>query len=179
MSKTDISGKLKHMSVPVRLREQAIKDLVNDKLLVIGDWFSLRSIKGILNVTGYLKGYPENDAQGQIKFASALSKYSINFIDYEQSLKKDKVGTFPRTLDASDIKQSAWLYSQILSDTILSNNFLKERLLIDPSAIIQQSNSKRNFNLMLKLKTFLLSLLAEPQHHQTTRRPKRPFSPSC
>jgi hypothetical protein len=83
MSKTDISGKLKHISPSVKMPEQAIKDLVNDKLFVVGNWFSLRSIKGITNVTGYLKGYPESDAQSQIEFASTLSKYSINFIDYE------------------------------------------------------------------------------------------------
>jgi hypothetical protein len=118
------------------MREQAIQDLVNDKLLVVGDWFNLKSTKGVVNVTGYLKGYPENNAQSQIEFTSALSKYSINFIDYEQSFKKGKVGTFPHTLGASDIKQSTWLYSQLLFDMILSNNFLKERLIIDPPAVI-------------------------------------------
>jgi hypothetical protein len=66
-------------------------------------------------------------------------------------------------------------------DTILSNNFLKERLLIDPSAVIQQSNSKRNLNLLLKLETFLLSLQVEPQRqqgHQPNRKPKRLFPSS-
>lgn len=147
MSKTDICVKLKYLPVSTRILDQEIKHLVNDKLLVIGDWFSIENIKGVVNFSGYLKGYPGNDAVSQIEFASMLAKYSIDFIDYEESFKKDKVGSLPRTLGISDIKHSKWLYSQFLMDTILSNNFLKQRLLLGPSAVVLSSGGKKNFNL--------------------------------
>jgi hypothetical protein len=142
MSKTDLCVRLKHVSASTQIRDRAFNNLVNDKLLVIGDWFSSKSIKGIVNFTGYLKGFPENDFQSQMEFAGKLAKYGLDYIDFEKSFRKDKVGALPRTLDTSDIKQSKWLYSQALMDKILSNNFLKERLVIDPSAVIHSSNSK-------------------------------------
>ncbi|CAF1431870.1 unnamed protein product [Rotaria sordida] len=159
MSKADICVRLKHMSISKQIRNQAINNLVNDKLLVTGDWFSLKNIKSIVNFTGYLKGFPKNDVLSQMEFAGKLAKYAIDFIDFEQSFRKDKVGALPRTLDTSDIKQSKWLYSQTLMDTILSYNFLKERLVIDPSAVIYSSNN-------------------ESQYTKRIRKPKKTFSPS-
>ncbi|CAF1480268.1 unnamed protein product, partial [Adineta steineri] len=114
MSKSDVYAKLKHVPTSPRIREQAINNLVKDKLLVVGDWFSSKNTKGIIYSTGYLKGYPENDAQNQIQFANTLAKYAIDFFDFEQSFRKDEVVGIPRTLGASDIKQSKWLYSQAL-----------------------------------------------------------------
>ena len=99
-----------------------------------------------MNFKGYLKGYPGDDTQSQIDFAAMLAKYGIDFIEFEHSFRKDQVGEFPRKLNASDIKQSTWLYSQALNDTILSNNFLKERLSIDPSVLIDFQTSKETRN---------------------------------
>ncbi|CAF4574724.1 unnamed protein product [Rotaria socialis] len=158
MSKTDICIRLKHVSTSTRIRDQAINDLVNDKLLVIGDWFSIKNIKGVVNFTGYLKGFPENNVRSQMEFASTLAKYSIDFIEFENSFRKDKV-VLPRTLDASDIKQSKWLYSQALMDTVLCNNFLKERVIIDPSAVLHLAN-------------------IQSKHVKRIRKPRKTFSPS-
>jgi hypothetical protein len=78
-----------------------------------------------MNFVGYLKGHPKIDAQGQLEFANTLSKNSVDFIDFKQSFKKDKVSAFSRTLTIFDIKQSAWLYSQSFIEKMLSDNFLK------------------------------------------------------
>lgn len=156
MSRTDICKKLKHISTSTRVRDQAIQRLVEDKLLVVGDWFSIKNIKGITNMSGYLKGYPGNDLQDQMAFGSMLAKYSIDFIDFEQSFKKDEFDVFPRTVDASDIKQSKWLYSKLLMDTINSNNFLKEKLRLEPSAVLHSSSSKKIFTVFLKVEICFL-----------------------
>jgi len=169
MSKTEICSKLKHMSVSKKIREQAITDLVNDNALIIGDWFSLKSIKGVTNFTGYLKGYPTDDLDSQIKFANMLAKYCIDFIDFDESFKLDKTSTLPRTLSITDIKQSTWLYSQHLMDTVLSNTFLKQRLQIDSSAVVHISNGEENFILLLKLNTLIFSLQVESKENKGIR----------
>ena len=178
MSKVDICLKLKHIPASTSIRDQAIENLVNDKLLVIGNWFSFKNTKGIINLSGYLKGYPEDDSKSQLEFASMLAKYAIDFIDYEQSFKKNEADDFPRTLTASDIKPSKWLYSQILMDTVLSNSFLKERLVIGPSAVINSWSSKKNFNSLLQIKIFVFPLLVESQRVKRIRKSKKRFSPA-
>ena len=142
MSKTDIMLKLKRIPVSTKLRQQAINDLVNDRLLVLGDWFCSSNIKRIVKFPGYLKGFPKNDAQGHMKFAGTLAKYSIDFIDYEQSFKKNKFDVFPHTLQAFDIRHKKWLYSQSLMETIASNEFLEARLLVDPSVVCPSDSKK-------------------------------------
>ncbi len=98
---------------------------------------------GISNFIGYLKGYFGNHIQRYIEFVSIIAKYCI---DFEQSFKKDKVDLLPHTITESDIKQSTWLYSQALMYTIVSSNFLKEKLCIDPSAVIHSQDGKEKFN---------------------------------
>lgn len=142
MSKSDICVKLKHICNSAKVQDKVITDLVNDRLLVMGKWFSLKNINGIVDYAGYLKGFPGNDTQAQIEFATVLAKYAIDYVDFEKSFKKNKVDDFPRKIDVTDIKKSKWLFSQALRETILANNFLKQRLVIDSSAFIQSSNSK-------------------------------------
>lgn len=124
------------------MREKVISDLIQDKLLIEGKWFNAKNINGVADFIGYMKGYSGNDTKSQVEFAASLAKYAIDYTEFEKSFKRNKVGDFPRTLDLSDINQSRWLFSQALQETILSNNFLKERLVIHPSALMQSSNSK-------------------------------------
>ena len=178
MSKTDIILKLKHIPVSTKLRQQAINDLVNDKLLILGDWFCSNNIKRIVKFPGYLKGFPENDAQGHVKFAGTLAKYSIDFIDYEQSFKKNKFDVFPRTLQAFDIRHKKWLYSQSLMETIASNEFLKARLLVDPSVVCPSDSKKFSIYCCRVKLIFFVSFPVKSKLDKRVRVPRQCYSPS-
>ncbi|CAF4821320.1 unnamed protein product, partial [Rotaria magnacalcarata] len=73
----------------------------------------------------------------QSEFANLLSKYDIHLDGFEKSFKKKKTDKFPRILTDSDIKHNSYLYSSELADIIQNNDFLCERVVLDPSAVIQ------------------------------------------
>lgn len=151
MSRSDICTKLKHVSKISTLRDDIISTLVKEHLLIEGNWFASKRANGNISLMpGYLKTFPKNDIQDQQNFARLLTKYQIHYDEYEQSFKRNNNDSFPRTLDASDIKQNKkWLFSTELTDVIEKNNFLRERILLDPSAIIQGTNGKKSINLFL------------------------------
>ena len=123
-----------------RLRDEAVGNLVADQLLVKGDWFASRSVKGKITLEiGYLKGHPGNNVEAHSHFAELLASYGIDYVDFERSFTKGKTGNTPRILDMTDIKQTSWLYSSHLADMIQNNDFLRRRVTLDPVAIRQQS----------------------------------------
>lgn len=149
MSKSEICIKLKHVAKISKLRDNIISTLVNDKLLIEGNWFATKRANGNVSLmSGYLKTFPKDDIQDQQDFARSLTKYGIHYHEFEQSFKRKKNDSFPRILDAYDVKfNNKWLFSTELANTIEKNSFLRERISIDPSAIIQESNGKIHINL--------------------------------
>lgn len=154
MSKSEICIKLKHTTKISKLRDNIISTLVNDKLLIEGKWFAIKRANGNISLMpGYLKTFPKDDIRNQQDFSRLLTKYGIHYHDFEQSFKRKKTDSFPRTLDVSDIKyNSKWLFSVELADIIMNNSFLRERISVDPSAIIQETNGKNYINLLWKFK---------------------------
>lgn len=143
MSKSDICVKLKHVIKTSKSRENIISTLLNDKLLIKGNWFAIKKVNGDVNLMpGYLKAFPKDSVQDQQDFARLLTKYGIHFNEFEQSFKKKKTDMFPRTLTATDIKRNKWLFSTELVDVIQKHNFLQKRVVLDPLAVIEQTNSK-------------------------------------
>ena len=63
-------------------------------------------------------------------------------------------------------------------DKVLSNSFLKEKLVIAPSAAINSWSSKKNFNSLLQIKLFVFPLLLESQCIKRIRKSKKRFSPA-
>ncbi|CAF3133389.1 unnamed protein product [Rotaria sp. Silwood2] len=109
---------------------------------IIGNWFATKNVNCNNNLLpGFLKAFPKNNPQDQLDFARLLAKYKIHYNDYEESFKKNKIDTFPRTLTAADVKHKTWLFSYVLADYVEKNNFLHERIVLDPSAIIQENNT--------------------------------------
>lgn len=144
MSKSEICIKLKHVINKSKLRENIISTLLVDKLIIKGNFFTIRRADGDINtMPGYLKAFPTNNLQDQKEFARLLAKYSIHFDEYEESFKMRKTDVFPRTLTLSDIKHSSWLFSFELADIIKKNKFLQERILLDPSAVIVRTDGKK------------------------------------
>lgn len=142
MSRSDICSKLKHIKNIKKSRDKIISKLVTDELLIKNNWFATKKVNGSIDLLpGYLKAFPKNNPQDQLDFARVLAKYKIHYNDYEESFKKNKTDTFPRTLTAADVKHKTWLFSNVLIDFIGKNNFLNERIVLDPSAIIQENNS--------------------------------------
>ncbi|CAF1672952.1 unnamed protein product, partial [Adineta ricciae] len=124
------------------VQTQSNNTAVTDKLLIKGDWFGSKKVNGNIELlSGYLKAFPKNEAHDQIDFARLLAKYNVHYSDYEQSFKKNKTDTFPRTLTAADVKHKTWLFSNVFVDFIEKNSFLSERIVLDPSAIAQENNS--------------------------------------
>jgi hypothetical protein len=152
MSKSDICVKLKHVIKVSKLRDKIISTLVDDKLLIEGNWFAVKRANGNISfMPGYLKAFPKDDIQDQQDFVRSLTKYGIHYHDFEQSLKKKKTDLYPRTLTASDIKyNNKWLFSMELADIIEKNSFLHERIILDPSVVIRETNGKNYFNLLHK-----------------------------
>lgn len=143
MSQSDICNKLKHIKDISKSRDNIISKLVTDELLIKGNWFATKKVNGNINlVPGFLKAFPKNNPQDQLDFARLLAKYQIHYNDYEESFKKNKIDIFPRTLTATDVKHKTWLFSYVLADYIEKNNFLHERIVLDPSAVIQENNGK-------------------------------------
>ncbi|CAF1225115.1 unnamed protein product [Rotaria sordida] len=160
MSQSDICNKLKHIKNISKSRDNIISKLVTDKLLIKGNWFASKKVNGNIDLLpGFLKAFPKNNLQDQLDFARLLAKYNVHFDQYEGSFKKNNIDTFPRTLIAADVKHKTWLYSNVLSDYIRKNDFLNERILLDPSAIAQENNSP-------------------PMRTKRDRKPKQRFSPS-
>ncbi|CAF1449530.1 unnamed protein product [Adineta ricciae] len=160
MSRSDICNKLKHIKNISKLRDNIISNLVADGLLIKGDWFGSKNVNGSIELLpGFLKAFPKNQAQGQVDFARLLAKYKVHYSDYEQSFKKNKTDTFPRTLTAADVKHKTWLFSNVFVDVIEKNGFLSERLVLDPSAIVQENNTPL-------------------MHTKRDRKPKKVYSPS-
>ena len=147
MSKTEICGKLKHITDISKSRDNIISALVKEGLLIEGNWFAVKGVNGNVRLKpGYLKAFPKDTAKDQQEFARLLAKYGIHFHDFEQSFKKEKNDLFPRTITASDIKYNdSWLFSTELFDVIEKNTFLRERVVLDPSAYIRESNGKNYF----------------------------------
>ncbi|CAF2060486.1 unnamed protein product [Rotaria magnacalcarata] len=138
MSKSEICIKLKHVSKISTIRNKIISDLTNDKLLIEGNWFVVKKVNGGIGLMkGYLKAFPKTNAPAQSEFANLLSKYNIHLDGFEKSFKKKKTDKFPRILTDSDIKHNSYLYSSELADIIQNNDFLCERVVLDPSAVIQ------------------------------------------
>ncbi|CAF1534404.1 unnamed protein product [Adineta ricciae] len=160
MSRSDICNKLKHTKNISKLRDNIISQLVNDELLFKGDWFASKKVNGDIElVPGFLKAFPKTNLQNQLDFARLLAKYKIHYNDYEESFKKNKNDVFPRTLTVADVKHKTWLFSNVLSIYIQKNDFLNERIVLDPSAIIQENNTP-------------------PVRTKRDRKPKQPYSPS-
>ncbi|CAF4271867.1 unnamed protein product [Rotaria magnacalcarata] len=160
MSKSEICIKLKHVSKISTIRNKIISDLTNNKLLIEGNWFVMKKVNGGIGLMkGYLKAFPKTNAPAQSEFANLLSKYNIHLDDFEKSFKKKKTDKFPRILTDSDIKHNSYLYSSELADIIQNNDFLCERVVLDPSVVIQQST--------------ISSIHAKRQ-----RKPKQRYSPS-
>ena len=133
LSKSDVAVTLKHMTKMAKLRDQAVAD----QLLVKGDWFASKSVKGNITLqTGYLKAHPGNSTQARSDFANLLASYAVNFDDFERSFAKDKIGIIPRTLGMTDITRTSWLYSKQLEDAISKNDFLCKRVNLDPSTVM-------------------------------------------
>ncbi|CAF1344887.1 unnamed protein product [Rotaria sordida] len=81
-----------------------------------------------------------------LKTSPATIHGNTGMLDYLQSIGVDidtyeHTDTFPRTLTAADVKHKTWLFSNVLIDFIGKNNFLNERIVLDPSAIIQENNT--------------------------------------
>jgi len=105
MSKSEICIKLKHVTEISKIRDNIISTLVDDKLLLEGNWFAVKRTNGnITLMPGYLKAFPKDDTQGVDDFSRCLAKYGIHYFDFQQSFKKKKSDPFPRTLTISDIK---------------------------------------------------------------------------
>jgi hypothetical protein len=139
MSRSDICNKLKHIKNISKSRDDIISKLVTDELLIKNNWFASKKVDGSIDLLpGFLKAFPKNNPQDQLRFAGLLAKYN----DYEESFKKHKTDTFPRTLTATDVKHKTWLFSNVLTDYIQKNDFLNQRIVLDPSAIVQENNSK-------------------------------------
>ncbi|CAF2864051.1 unnamed protein product [Rotaria sp. Silwood2] len=133
-----LSGSLS--STPARTESNTI--IVIDELLIKDNWFATKTGNCNMNLLpGFLKAFPKNNPQDQLDFARLLAKYKIHYNDYEESFKKNKIDTFPRTLTAADVKHKTWLFSYVLADYVEKNNFLHERIVLDPSAIIQENNT--------------------------------------
>lgn len=142
MSRSDICSKLKHIKNINKARDNIISKLVADGLLIKGNWFATKRVNGNIDLLpGFLKAFPKNNSQDQLNFARLLTKYKIHYNDYEESFKKNKTDIFPRTLTAADVKHKTWLFSSMLIDYIGKNNLLNERILLDPSAVMQENNS--------------------------------------
>ncbi|CAF1352670.1 unnamed protein product, partial [Rotaria sordida] len=107
--KSKLDRQNKHLDIGISLISSEVHEGdFNVKLVFMGVWFATKNLKGIVSLTnGYLNGRPENGTQQQKHFASALAKYGIDFTDFDQSFKKEKAESLPRTLDVSDIKQSS------------------------------------------------------------------------
>ena len=128
------------MTKMTKLRDQAVANLVADQLLVKGNWFASKSVKGNITLeTGYLKGHPGNSAQARSDFANLLATYAVDFDDFQKSFTKGKTGATPRTLEMADIKRTSWLYSKQLEDTIKNNDFLCKRVKLDPPTVMPDS----------------------------------------
>ncbi|CAF2263338.1 unnamed protein product [Rotaria magnacalcarata] len=159
MSRSDICKKLKHIKNISKSRDNIISKLVTDELLIKGNWFATKEANCNVNLRpGFLKAFPKNNPQNQLDFSRLLAKYKIHYNDYEESFKKNKIDTFPRTLTVADVKHKTWLFSYVLADYIEKNNFLHERIVLNPSAIIQKNN-------------------ASPIHMKRDRKSKQRYSP--
>ncbi|CAF1920528.1 unnamed protein product [Rotaria magnacalcarata] len=159
MSRSDICKKLKHIKNISKSRDNIISKLVTDELLIKGNWFATKEANCNINLRpGFLKAFPKNNPQNQLDFSRLLAKYKIHYNDYEESFKKNKIDTFPRTLTVADVKHKTWLFSYVLADYIEKNNFLHERIVLNPSAIIQKNN-------------------ASPIHMKRDRKSKQRYSP--
>ncbi|UJR11956.1 hypothetical protein I4U23_016134 [Adineta vaga] len=142
MSRSDICNKLKHIKNISKSRDNIISKLVTDELLIKGNWFASKKVNGSIDLLpGFLKAFPKNNSKDQLDFARLLAKYNVHYNDYEESFKKNKTDTFPRTLTAADVKHKTWLFSNMLSVYIQKNDFLNERIVLDLSAIIQENNT--------------------------------------
>jgi hypothetical protein len=74
-----------------RVTDKILSTLVNDKLLIEGNWFAVKRADGSISLMpGYLKTFPTNDIQDQQDFARLLTKYGIHYHDFEQSFKTKK-----------------------------------------------------------------------------------------
>ena len=144
MSKSDICNKLKHVTQISKLRDGIITNLVNEGLLIAGNWFAVKRVNGTRSLMpGYLKAFPKDAIEDQQEFARLLTKYGIHYHDFEQSFKKKNNDSFPRTLAASDVKYNdSWLFSAELADIIEKHRFLRERIVLDRSALILETDGK-------------------------------------
>ena len=119
MSRSDICSKLKHIKNISKSRDNIISKLVADELLIKGNWFASKKVDGSIDLlSGFIKAFPKNNSQDQLHFARLLAKYNVHYNEYEESFKKHKTDTFPRTLTATDVKHKTWLFSNELTDYI-------------------------------------------------------------
>ncbi|CAF1527429.1 unnamed protein product [Adineta ricciae] len=160
MSRSDVCSKLKHIKNINKSRDHVLTNLVTDGLLVKGNWFASKKVNGTIELLpGFLKTFPKNNPEDQADFARTLAKYKVHYKDYEESFKKNEADDFPRTLTAADVKHKTWLFSNVLVDFIGKNDFLNERVKLDPSAVIQENNTP-------------------PMRGKRDRKPKQRYSPS-
>ncbi|CAF0973081.1 unnamed protein product [Adineta ricciae] len=142
MSRSDVCSKLKHIRNINKSREHILTNLVTDGLLVKANWFASKKADGTVELLpGFLKTLPRKNPQDQLDFARTLAKYKMHYNDYEESFKKNKTDVFPRMLTAADVKHKTWLFSSVLVDFIGKNDFLNERVTLDPSAVMQENNT--------------------------------------
>lgn len=150
MTQTDITRKLSNRYSLRGLREKAITHLLHDRLMITGPWFASSTSNGSVTFhQGFLKGFPDDNAQDKSRFAALLAVYGIDheayhlsFNDGEQFLVNDD--TFlPRELTIQDISSKSWSFSTTLVERISASSYLKSRIEIDPAAVCQGNNANR------------------------------------
>ena len=150
MTQTDITRKLSNKYSLRGLREKAIEYLVNDKLLIVGPWFcSTTSIGNVTFHQGFLKGFPDDNAQDKARFAASLAVYGVDHEEYHHSFNNNKQFLIsnnvflPRKLIINDITAKYWSYSSALAEKIFESHYLKSRIELDISSVYQRNNGTR------------------------------------